>query len=356
MKDDPDALRARIEQLKVGERIPENVWQGLLESGAVAKVLAGEKPEDWLTELVFRLAPSLLRTKADPMLSGRQLGEREEFLSQFLAGQAAADDEIRRFRREALDDHLLATEQVSEWISAHQDDPTAWIEVPLPAESSYTISKGGIIVNPSFTIGTVRSGRIHRRLLEYVHPDGWVRRVPTGPGTLLERLRRLSEDLNARYGWQLAQATNFVLTGATPLLRAIKTETTRAGRLVLDVDPGVSPAQLIAAYRKLRRDLFGGRRARALTENQQRIAAFLSTRPVAESWADRRRAWNRAHPREVYPSNRAQNFKRACEQVIQRLLNPIDKNTGVGLTKDEAPTKTRQLTKERRQRRITRRK
>ena len=43
----------------------------------------------------------------------------------------------------------------------------------------------------------------------------WVRRVPSTPE--LEPLRLLSERLAARYGWQPAQATVYVPTGAIPV-------------------------------------------------------------------------------------------------------------------------------------------
>jgi len=337
MPETGNELRRRIEEQKIGAQVPDNIWRELLALGAVEKVVTGAQTEDWLTDRVLNLAPGVLRTKADPMLSRRQIAEREEMLSHFVANHAAADDAVQKFRHQAFGERgLLSPEQVVEWVNQQARDATFWLEIALPAGFSPVRTANGIGLTPALTISKTRPviAALKRRFLEYAHPDGWRRNVPTQHGSVLDQLRQLSEDLAARYGWQPAQATNFVLTGQTPLVRAIKADWTRTGRLVLNVDAAIGPQQLVTAYRALRRRLIGGRRARALTEHQQQLAKFLATRPSSESWAERRRAWNRTHQREAYEPHRAHNFKRACENVARRLLHPLDENIAAELFRE----------------------
>jgi len=54
------------------------------------------------------------------------------------------------------------------------------------------------------------------KLLAYGVPeDPWQRLVKITVGGALDRLRHVSEYLAKRYGWENAQATLFILTGAS---------------------------------------------------------------------------------------------------------------------------------------------
>jgi len=336
-----DTVRERLEERKLGTPVPEHIWRELVEVGAVEQVRAGAKTDDWLMDRVLNLAPGLLRVKADPMLTRRQIAERQEIVSHLVAHRAAADESVQQVRAQV--GRLLRPDQVSAWIEEQTDTPTLWLEIALPADATPVRAASGIGLRPAVTISEARpvTGSVHRRFLEYRHSDGWVRRVPTAHGGRLDQLRQVSESLAARYGWQPAQATIFVLTGETPLVRAIKADWTPNGRLLLNIEAGVSPRQLVIVYRALRRQLVGKRRDRSLTEHQRQLAQFLATRPADEPWAARRKAWDRAHPNDAYGAHRAHNFRRACETITNRLLQPIDAAAAAQLTWDRIEGKRR---------------
>ena len=143
---------------------------------------------------------------------------------------------------------------------------------------------------------------------------------------MLDRLRALSEQLATQHGWATALATVFVLTGRAPLIPAVRMRVSSAGRgrIVLDVDPGLTPRELADTYRRLRREVLGKKRVKRLGRKHLDLAVFASGRPDDEPWETRRVAWNREHPEPqyAYEQNRLSYFKRDCLQAQQRLLTP----------------------------------
>ena len=124
------------------------------------------------------------------------------------------------------------------------------------------------------TVGTVAPGwneespvrlqrtiRVTTLLLKYVVPGStYAAQVAVETGSPLDALRHLAEGLARAHGWEEAQTATFALTGMTPvigLVRATEGGTSiRDGvlcawneRIILDVHPGVSPAELTEIYR-----------------------------------------------------------------------------------------------------------
>ncbi|HEV2582222.1 MAG TPA: hypothetical protein VGT44_15305, partial [Ktedonobacteraceae bacterium] len=160
-------------------------------------------------------------------------------------------------------------------------------------------------------------------ILQYPGLDGWARSIPTADGGVLERLRRLSDRLAEKYKWQHGQATAFVLTGGVPLISPIIiTVSTNSrplfSRIMLDVDPALSPKELILYYRRNRRKTLTARH-RNLSEKHMQLALFDSRRPKAETWVIKMDEWNKIHQTE-WRYKKVSNFAHDCKQARRRLL------------------------------------
>ena len=151
------------------------------------------------------------------------------------------------------------------------------------------------------------------------------------PGGTLDQLRKISERLADFFGWGRDQATVFVLTGTTPTLHTIWTSARLAdplearSRIILTIDPKVTPRELADHYRATRRALFNGRRLRRLSEKHARLAAFNAQQPEdstveanREQWNAQCRAWK--HPDWRYRAADVNRFKRDCQQALERLV------------------------------------
>jgi sulfotransferase family protein len=215
---------------------------------------------------------------------------RHQAVSFLLAREAAEDERVAAFRSEVLDDRLLPIDEVEDWVAgraAGDGDPDR------------------------------RAGAI-----EYLGSHGVPLRRPTTQGEALERLRRLGAELVERYGWEPYQATTFVLTDLVPVVEPIRSRISGGRplhpptRLVLDVDPSVSPAELAKRYKTLRRQLFPGR-VPHIEDRRLRLAVFVANRPAA-GWDELLAAWNDDHPSWAY--EHLADFQRDARLTRQRLV------------------------------------
>ena len=104
-------------------------------------------------------------------------------------------------------------------------------------------------------------------------------------GGTLDALRQVSEHLSRHYGWEEGWATEFVLTDRIPPIRPIESSSslpstfTSLARIVLTIDPALSPKEVMDKYRAERTQLAGNRH-RDLSEKHLQLAAFTSSRPA----------------------------------------------------------------------------
>ena len=152
---------------------------------------------------------------------------RLQILSELTARQAAAEKSVITFRQQHLSERLLEREEVVEWITkqASLDGPASrYLRIPIPDGYVPARCDGRIFTEPPLTISdTTSATQIHIEVLCYTAPDDqWVRRIPVRHGGTLDGLRVVSNSLARRYSWQEALATNFVLTGVSPLLSSLR--------------------------------------------------------------------------------------------------------------------------------------
>jgi Sulfotransferase family len=225
-----------------------------------------------------------------PLLSSRPSG-RQEIVSFLLAQEATTQADVKAFRVEFLQGRLLRLQDVTAWVRQHAKEAAA---------------------------------ETHCGILEYLGREAWPLREPIAEGGVLDRLRLLGSDLAQRYGWHPAQATTFVLSGLSPIVSRIRS--TAVGsvpfsstlRIVLEVDPIVTPRDLAAHYRRARARETQGRRADA-TDKQYALALFVAEHAGLD-WVELTRIWNGDFPDSAYKD--AEAFQREAVSARRKLLDP----------------------------------
>ena len=281
------------------------------------------------------------RKSIGPMQSASNIREatRTQMLTEIVAAHAAQDPEVTSFREEVLGGILLKWSDLQEWITQKQEKererPVIFLDaVPLPPSHDIRVEAHGIVPDPPITVGEEHPAGSRRiALLDYGIPDkDWVLRASVPHGGVLARLHHLSTTLAQRYRWQPAHATIFVLTGLMPVLQAIDVtwnlsflqtnagSVTALSRIVLTIDPTLPPQELRASFQALRQRILGAK-WRDLKESQLELARFALHRSDGEPWPQRMATWNTEFPQWRYANHG--NFKRDCQNAIEKLLAPI---------------------------------
>lgn len=307
-------VRAAVDRL-LSSPTSDDEWGFLVEKHYIEEALDGLLTAQGVANEVRRLRRiypgQASRTgNAPPMLgtdrSREAVGERAQAVSVLLAHRAGQERVVSDFRADALGGRLLAAGEVQGWLTSRTRAARTWVST------------------------TDSAGARRTETLGYGVPgDKWMHFVAVPKGGGVERLYRLAGELAARYGWQQAQATLFILTGSIPLVSPLTAElVTRrpcagASRLVLTIDPALPPEEVAAEYRRVRRALLGeGKRARPLSEKHLRLGAFVAERQDCRTDAERLHAWNAAYPHWGYQQDQVTNFNRDYRRAQERLLHP----------------------------------
>jgi hypothetical protein len=261
--------------------------------------------------------------------------------------EADTEPDVQQFRHDVLGDTLLTLEQVGSWVERQQvidGPPTVRVLLPMPAGwrdgdpvTAASITVGGISryvaqsgvgvqvgVEPELLDHTAEPD-----LLAYTVDGEWVSSAFVNRNGVLGKLRTLSERLAKRYNWQPAQASVYVLTGLTPVVR-IFTLTTTMGtsghHVTIDADPDV-PVELVAdVFKRARRDLLGPRARRPFGRGV-RLVVHAAERPGVATrglWQQ----WNRAHPDEQFDD--LQSFRQALRNAQRRVDGQPRRQRAVG--------------------------
>lgn len=258
---------------------------------------------------------------------GEATPARVQAISDLVADQAAKDDRVISFRRLVLKNSLLGWGQVEVWIQerAKADGPqTRLLTVVLPQDAELTVRRGTILPKRKTAISERCPGiKSEVKVLRYALPGTTVvRTIPVAVDGVLNSLRTISEHLASRYGWQTAQATLFVLTGLAPLINPCRLEYSTKeipalARVILTIDPALSPREVAERYREARKR-FVGTRHRSMSQKHSTLVLFMNSRPAGETYAQSMAAWNKQFRKWRY--RQVTNFGRDVQVARQRLL------------------------------------
>lgn len=332
----PEEIRRRLELelQREGEELDAGLWGSLVELGHVEDVQQGELSIRELAAKHGEFCQVLRGRGRRPIRQEpRELppDARLEILSDILSQRAAQEPNVVAFRTSVLGGSLFAWEDVDAWIKeqAKKDGPFTWyLSVAVPEGYQLRQDKSGIILTePLLTVSEEAAGwGVDTRRLEYGVPeDRWIRRVPTRVNGVLDELRTLSESLARRYNWQPSCASVFVLTGLPIQLPKGRVTISRrfphqmVGRLTLELDPCISPKEVLALYRKHRKELLGGR-YQPMSRKHLELARFYEGREKGP-WRADMAEWNgkQSDPKWCYTDWR--NFRRDCVHAWRRLFS-----------------------------------
>ena len=337
----PDGIRKELED-HLGSVLTDDEWQFLVERRHVDEVVSGDTgiaglaAEVRIFRKAWRRAPSEREVKQQASVTSDKT--RAEAIARMLATDASKQDRVENFRLVHMAAFPLDPNEVDRWIRnvADADGPsTAFLSVKVPHGVEILHSQGTVVTKPPLTISeetpAVLVQKVHltfmtRSLQTEEYPDIEVeQQIAVREGGTLDALRQVSEHLSRHYGWEEGWATEFVLTDRIPPIRPIESSSslpstfTSLARIVLTIDPALSPREVMDKYRAERTQLAGNRH-RDLSEKHLQLAAFTSSRPAGESWKDRMNVWNDTYDQWRY--ERETNFGRDCSQAVRRLLHP----------------------------------
>ncbi|HSV31729.1 MAG TPA: hypothetical protein VLH40_06885 [Atribacteraceae bacterium] len=255
--------------------------------------------------------------------------------SEVLAAGRSRLPYVKAFRREVLGGVLLTPDQALSWLFSQADKREI-------APGSYPVVthnlKGlvGAITDPAFdnfyedsresaSVPFIQEGVSGNALLFFSN------------GTdKLKRLADVANFLTNEGFWKLPQAVDFVLTGRTPLIPAVRygwPQTQLKGLplpVSLTVDVRMSPQALAKEYSKIRKRLLGNRHIKPLTPKASALAIFTAKKEGL-SWQGSMQKWNEQYPQWTYTHYR--NFCRDGLMAKRRVLDedrtqPAQKKNG----------------------------
>ncbi|MCX6632904.1 MAG: hypothetical protein NTW28_35345 [Candidatus Solibacter sp.] len=242
---------------------------------------------------------------------------RAEAVAFLIAVEARKTEPVIEFRRRILHGKLVPADQLDRWLGilAKRQEAKPWVKVYASAEEVEV----GVV-----PLGTSNLVTYGYDVLEYAVPGtGQLRRILVSSKGILGWLRWLSQWLSERFRWRMSDAATFVLSDVPPPItesdhqvdsqRAVPALT----RVVMTIDPTMSPREVATLYRKIRFQYFG-RRHRSMTPKHVELGKFWAAQNEGAAWKELMAQWNERQPRWAY--KREQNFARDCEQARERLL------------------------------------
>jgi hypothetical protein len=156
--------------------------------------------------------------------------------------------------------------------------------------------------------------------LEYINRAGEIDRIMVRVGSVLDRVRRVSETLAERYRWDNAEAVRFVLTGEQPIVLPIRGKP-GIRSVVLEIAPYVSAKTVAQLYLQLqRRTGYNPQHTSKGARVLRFVLDVIRVEGKKPAWSVLTQRWNDSHPEERYLSDRAglqSEYNRAFEQIVK---------------------------------------
>ena len=308
-------IRKQVER-KLRSPLTDTEWEFLIKRRHIAEVESRESTASTVAAEVrefrkaFRASKELSDSKSPvfPM----SIAARQAALGAIYAHEANQDRDVKRMR--SLIGQITEA-QVLGWVAA-----THYASLNLNPNASPQDEVNAL----ARAYDTGRGMEMER--LSYL--DGQRSRLVTVVDPLLVKLARLARTVSERWFFSEAATTNFILTGRIPSVWRYRGEQklklisrNPLSRIVLELDPDMSPMEVAEVYRMVRGAVKGKRaRVRPVSERTAVLAGWVANRPVEETWRARRLEWNREHPEWNCDSDT--NFARDARAAVKRLTNP----------------------------------
>ena len=345
MSRDEQEKRARLRRAvesKLERKLPKEIWGYLDGNNSISEALnddAHDDPVAWLVEEARKLLNLQEASVPHPLvIPPRRLRRlkvvplRLEVISVFLAAEARKDRRVQLFRSEYLNSRLLDPVEVGNWIESRVQTATSQNAVVVRVSDSVNLGTDDGAFPPIIVTPDMIENIAPRIVLAYATPNTEsIRQRPVGRDGVLRELAYLADTLAARFSWQPAQASTFVLTDYVPLLRSDRVtvrsplfshfgsdgmrELSCLYRFTLDVDPRKSAREVARLFAKAK-ERFVTRKLRNLAEKTMLLASFIAQH--GELTQRVMALWNQLHPEWKY--QRYSFFSRDARAARERLL------------------------------------
>jgi hypothetical protein len=310
-----DDIRKQVERI-LRSPLTDTEWQFLVERRHIAEVESRESTASAVAaevrefRKVFRASKEFNDSKS-PVLP-KSIAARQAALGAIYAHEADQDRDVKRMR---ILVGQITEGQVLGWVAA-----THYASLNLTPNASHEDAVNALAIAYNAGHG------MEMERLSYL--DGRRSRLLTVVDPLLVKLARLALRLSECWFFSEAAATNFILTGRIPSVWRYRGEQkvkmiskNPLSRIVLELDPDMSPVEVAEVYRMVRNEVKGKRaRVRPVSERTAVLAGWVVNRPEEEAWRARRLAWNREYPEWNCGSDN--NFARDAHAAVRRLMNP----------------------------------
>lgn len=344
--------------------VPDWLWSELSETGAL------ELPEDQLLRETRRRLRAIRAKTTRPARRPRAILKAWELLapaeaqrawgfSEYIAGLAAADPDLQRFRSTHLDDRTLTREEASQFLAS---EPLCYLPASVLRSKGvplwgHTVLKCETESGPAQH--TLRDGRsvpmwrlaVHIEISwgdESATFDPWLESSPGSPplpklhlptgdqwyehtvwrGSVYDELGKVRDRLVEQFPWNEPEATNYIVTGETPFIAPVHVQPS-GGRhsflghssFAISVEPWISAQTVTRFYKHLQGGAYPGR-SRALGARNLALFRFVTqhAKPGMEvpSYEELVRLWNASHPRWKYKSAwlLARDYRRAGDSIV----------------------------------------
>lgn len=366
---DERALRAWLAKRLNAPDVRDPLWDYLVDGWYVKDALAegtDEGREKLLDAAKAQLAlaralagrtapPGRSETDLDtaPMLGAYEIG-RADAVWAYVAQQASSEPRLRRFREKVLSGRALAPDEVRHVLTSPAtrlltERHFAAAGIPIVGHRAAVVNREEESTADGFrgvaiTLRLEWPGGVHEDTHRRWHRAGHPRPRPTlavlddarethevrvWPDSVLDELRKLSEQLATWYGLRADQAARFVLTGELvpwmPVQVGVRGglhPTHETAWVTLRVEPWVPAETVLRVYRDVQRRLLG-RDNRPVGDRSLALLRFVTEQ--GEVWTDltwpaAMERWNRDHPEWRYETDR--RFARDVKRAQQVLLFP----------------------------------
>jgi len=299
----PVSTRRRIER-RLGQELPDSVWE---EEGDKLHHDMRTGGTDFAADIARSYvelpppAPALTIAPADRWLRPRRttnLTEDEKHLIHRAAvmGRIATASAmegslgkwIDRWRKEHLPKGLLKPSQVAPWIER-----------------------------------TTKRWGPGERFLFFWQRGRTLALVTVPEDSPLALLAILVEEVEASYGITIPDGVNWILTDRPPSVlpvRIVQHPLKPGQRMLTEIDPTLTSKELVMLWPTLQWSFYWSSEppVQVMSAKALELAAFYAeTRRSASTWEQRRREWNRKHPRDSY--DHRNNLQRDATNAYRRL-------------------------------------
>ena len=313
----PDLIRLAVDACLGSAPLADREWNLLETQGWAADIKQHRRTPEQAAAMVEQWREAVGGANPRIRTPSVSASARAEAIAYLIAVEARKTEPVIEFRQLILRGKLVPTDHLDRWLGtvAKGQEARPWVKVYASAEE---VEVGVVPIGPS---NIVTHGY---DVLEYAMPGtGQVRRILVSSKGILGWLRWLSQWLCERFRWKMSHATTFILTDVAPpaVESDYRVDSQRAvpalTRVVMTLDPTMSPREVATLYRQIRFQYFG-RRHRSMTPKHVELAKFWSSQREAATWKVLMAEWNKLHRRWAY--KREQNFARDCAQARDRLL------------------------------------